>query len=137
MGTKKKLVLASVVSMMLVLAFLVGFLPSYDTGRTGADKAGRVDMAGLLDMILLTLYLALNSERLEDELRESRAEVRMLSGILPICCNCQKIRDEENRWTQVEEYVRHRTNAQFSHGFCPECFRALYPEDADLVNEPA
>ncbi len=52
MGTKKKLVLASVVSMMLVLAFLVGFLPSYDTGRTGADKAGRVDMAGLLDMIL-------------------------------------------------------------------------------------
>ena len=92
---------------------------------------------GLLDMILLTLYLALNSERLEDELRESRAEVRMLSGILPICCNCQKIRDEENRWTQVEEYVRHRTNAQFSHGFCPECFRALYPEDADLVDEPA
>lgn len=90
---------------------------------------------GLMDMVLLAFYMTLNSERLEDELRQSRAEVKMLSGILPICARCKKIRDEEDHWTQVEDYVRHRTEARFSHGVCPDCFRVLYPDDVDLLEE--
>lgn len=88
---------------------------------------------GLLDMVLLAFYQTLNSERLEEELRQSRAEVKMLSGILPICAQCKKIRDQGDQWVQVETYVRKHTDAQFSHGFCPDCFRALYPDDVDLL----
>ena len=82
---------------------------------------------GMLDFCMLTLYLTVNSERQEAELRESRAEIKMLSGILPICASCKKIRDGQDHWVQVETYVREHTDAQFSHGFCPECLKALYP----------
>lgn len=90
---------------------------------------------GLLDMILLTLYLTLNSERVEADLRASRAEVRMLSGILPMCAKCRKIRDGEGHWADVEDYVRRHTDAEFSHGVCPTCFEILYPDHLDLVHD--
>jgi len=51
-----------------------------------------------------------------------------LSGILPICTNCKKIRDEEGNWEQVEVYIKDRSEADFSHGICPECAKKLYPE---------
>ena len=49
-------------------------------------------------------------------------EVRQLQGLLPICSYCKRIRDEADAWSQVEEYVSHRTAAQFSHGICPTCY---------------
>ncbi len=55
-------------------------------------------------------------------------EARVLSGILPICTNCKKIRDEEGNWEQVEVYIKDRSEADFSHGICPECAKKLYPE---------
>lgn len=49
-------------------------------------------------------------------------EVRQLQGLLPICSYCKRIRDEADAWSQVEEYVSRRTEAQFSHGICPSCY---------------
>lgn len=49
-------------------------------------------------------------------------EVRQLQGLLPICSYCKRIRDEADAWSQVEEYLSHRTEAQFSHGICPPCY---------------
>ena len=54
--------------------------------------------------------------------------MKYLEGILPICASCKKIRDEKNCWHQIEVYVRDRSEAEFSHGICPECAKKLYPE---------
>jgi len=67
-------------------------------------------------------------EKLIGELEESLASVKALSGVLPICAGCKKIRNDEGDWEQVEVYIRDRTGASFSHGFCPECARELYPD---------
>lgn len=72
-------------------------------------------------------------ERLVEELTEKMAEVRTLQGILPICANCKKVRNDQGYWQQVESYVQTHSEARFSHGICPDCMRELYP---DLQDEP-
>jgi preprotein translocase subunit YajC len=67
--------------------------------------------------------------RLIAELRESLAKVRTLSGLLPICANCKKIRDDKGYWNQIETYIRDRSEAKFTHGICPECIQRLYPDE--------
>ncbi len=62
------------------------------------------------------------------------ARMRHLEGILPICASCKKVRDEQGRWHAVERYVSDRSEADFSHGICPECARRLYP-DLDLESD--
>lgn len=65
------------------------------------------------------------------ELQAALAEIQTLSGLIPICCACKRIRDDEGYWQQVEGYITRRTGAQFSHGICPECFKEQYPEYAE------
>ena len=62
------------------------------------------------------------------ELSKARNEVKILSGFLPICSHCKKIRDDKGYWTQVEAYIRNHSEAQFTHGICPECAKKFYPE---------
>lgn len=66
-------------------------------------------------------------EELIGELQVSLAKVKVLSGFLPICSVCKKIRNDKGYWEQVEVYVRDRTDANFSHGICPGCAKELYP----------
>lgn len=54
--------------------------------------------------------------------------MKYLEGILPVCASCKKIRDDKGSWHQIEEYVRDRSDAEFSHGICPECAEKLYPD---------
>jgi len=61
-------------------------------------------------------------------LEKALAEVKTLRGILPICSYCKKIRDDDGYWNQVEVYVRDRSDANFSHGICPDCMKKHYPE---------
>ena len=67
-------------------------------------------------------------ERLIDELQTALSEVKTLRGIIPICSNCKKIRDDEGYWQQVEKYIQDRSDAAFSHGICQECAKKLYPD---------
>lgn len=67
-------------------------------------------------------------ERLILELRQALSEIKTLSGLLPICASCKKIRDDNGYWEQVESYVGKHSDAQFSHSICPECIKKLYPE---------
>ena len=55
-------------------------------------------------------------------------EIKSLSGLIPICCSCKNVRNDEGYWEQVETYVKNRSSAEFSHGICPECYKKLYPE---------
>ncbi len=66
------------------------------------------------------------------ELQKAITEVKILSGLLPICASCKKIRGDDGYWNQIEEYIRDHSEANFSHGICPECAHKLYP---DLINK--
>ena len=70
-------------------------------------------------------------ERLIAELQKALTVVKTLGGLLPICASCKKIRDDQGYWQQVEVYIRDHTDAEFSHGICPDCMRRLYPEFAE------
>ena len=70
-------------------------------------------------------------EQLIGELQDALQQVKLLSGILPICASCKRIRDEGGNWHQVEVYVRDHSEADFSHSICPDCVRKLYPDFAD------
>jgi len=65
-------------------------------------------------------------ERLITELSEALRKVKKLSGLLPICASCKKIRDDEGYWQHVEQYIRDHSEAEFSHGICPTCQKELY-----------
>ncbi len=67
-------------------------------------------------------------EKLILELQEALSKVKQLSGLLPICAGCKKIRDDSGYWNQIEHYLREHSEAEFSHGLCPECLETLYPE---------
>lgn len=60
-------------------------------------------------------------------LEKALAEVKTLSGLLPMCAKCKKIRTDAGHWQGVEEYISKRTDAEFTHGLCPDCMRELYP----------
>jgi PAS domain S-box-containing protein len=66
-------------------------------------------------------------ERLITELQDALADVKLLSGLVPICANCKKIRDDQGYWTQIESYIQDRSDAKFSHSICPDCAVKLYP----------
>jgi PAS domain S-box-containing protein len=57
-------------------------------------------------------------------------ELRALRGLLPICAHCRRIRDDQGQWHQLEAYVRDHSEAEFSHGICPDCAADLYPEQS-------
>jgi hypothetical protein len=67
-------------------------------------------------------------ERLILELQKTIFQVKTLSGLLPICASCKKIRDDKGYWNQIESYIREHSEAEFSHSMCPDCARRLYPE---------
>jgi PAS domain S-box-containing protein len=61
-------------------------------------------------------------------LKERDDEIKRLRGLLPICSSCKKIRNDKGYWEQMEVYIRDHSEAEFSHGICPECAEKLYPE---------
>jgi DNA-binding response OmpR family regulator len=63
-----------------------------------------------------------------EELRQALDQIKTLRGIVPICASCKKIRDDQGYWNQVEVYIQNHTEAEFSHGICPECIKKLFPE---------
>jgi hypothetical protein len=91
------------------------------------ERAIVIAMARFEDIMQLN---RLNSElqARNQELRAALAQVKTLSGLLPICSNCKKIRDDEGYWQQVEIYISDHSEAEFSHGLCPDCMQALYPD---------
>ncbi|WP_232364190.1 hypothetical protein [Desulforapulum autotrophicum] len=94
------------------------------------------------------IFLMMNSKRAEKDFIESRSklnstvfdlraalsEVKKLQGILPICSYCKKIRDDHGAWQGIEEYVRKRSDVEFSHGICPGCAEKYFP-DMDLYSD--
>ena len=101
--------------------YAVDFIPIFVEGR----RSGR-----LWHHTNITDLKRAESEKakLVADLTEALAQVKKLSGFLPICASCKKIRDDQGYWQQVEEYIRERSEAEFSHSICPECAKKLYPD---------
>ncbi len=87
-------------------------------------------LAGAATQLLHVRRLKARERELSVRVEEAVAQVKVLSGLLPICSSCKKIRDEKGDWSQVEQYIHERTEAEFSHGICPDCAEKLYPEQA-------
>jgi len=116
------------------------------TAKTEADDIARGFEAGAVDYVTKPFQAAElvarvkthtdlkeardERERLIAELRQALEEVRMLSGLLPICSFCKKIRDDQGYWQQVDEYITRHSDAKFSHGICPECMERYFPDVA-------
>ena len=77
--------------------------------------------------------VAAERERLIAELQDALAKVKLLSGLLAMCASCKRIRDEQGSWRPLELYIRSHSEADFTHGICPECLQKLYPEYSGQV----
>ena len=75
------------------------------------------------------VLILIHSLRLKQlELKEALTKVKILSGFLPICSSCKKIRDDKGCWNKIETYIRNHSEAEFTHGICPDCAAKHYPE---------
>jgi len=101
----------------------------YDVRLSAFGQTPRGALGSLVVLRDVTRRVALERERqaLLDELTKTLAEVKALGGLLPICTNCKKIRDDDGYWRSVEAHVMAHSDAQFTHGICPECRDLLYP----------
>ena len=98
-------------------------------------RNGKGELSGRLIVLRdITKRKQLEEEKalLIEELQDALTKVKMLSGLLPICAGCKRIKDDQGHWQNVEEYVTGHSEAEFSHGLCPDCIRKFYP---DLVLE--
>jgi len=93
------------------------------------DSNGKI--IGLIGTVLdITVRKQIEKERekLIDELQSALAEIKTLRGIVPICSNCKKIRDDAGYWNILESYIQKHSDASFSHSICPDCAKKLYPD---------
>jgi len=68
-------------------------------------------------------------------LEDALAQVKKLSGLLPLCANCSKVRNDDGYWQDVASYIRHHSEADITHGICPDCVKKLYPEIYQRLKE--
>lgn len=71
------------------------------------------------------------------KLKKALEEVKTLSGLIPICSHCKKVRDDNGFWDQVEDYIAKRSDADFSHGICPDCMKKYYPKIYEKLQKKA
>jgi PAS domain S-box-containing protein len=99
--------------------------PDGTSGRAGTRVVG---FYGAAQDITERWQARQSRELLIAQLQEALREIKTLSGLIPICASCKKIRDDQGYWQQLEAYIQEHSDAQFSHGICPDCARRLYPE---------
>ena len=102
-----------------------------EISATGTSYRGEPVTLAYLRDITARKWNEAEREKLILELKETLSRVKQLSGMLPICASCKKIRDDKGYWSQVEVYIRDHSEAEFSHGICPDCMKKLYPDLAD------
>ncbi len=90
----------------------------------------------VIRITVFSLFVVL-IDRLARQQRRLSIEVDMLSGLLPICSSCKKIRNASDEWEEVEAYISKKTAAEFTHGICPDCIKKLYGTELQKIREEA
>ncbi len=85
--------------------------------------------------IWTTAILSSQRRQIQEQKDQAVSELRVLTGLLPICAVCKKIRDDEGSWSQMESYIRHHSEASFSHSYCPECAEKALAEIDGAISE--
>jgi len=100
------------------------------------DSEGRV-IAGIEVVRDVTERKRLEDERemLINDLREALAKIKTLKGLIPVCAWCRKVRDDKGYWEELEQYIREHTDADFTHGICPECLKKVTGERNEHFDE--
>ncbi|WP_305044567.1 hypothetical protein [Geoalkalibacter sp.] len=95
-----------------------------------------VVMLGILGIILGVIFLVIHTQlrKAAGIIHAKSQQIKVLSGLLPVCSFCKKIRNDKNEWEAMEEYISARSESEFSHSFCPECVARHYP-DLNLKDE--
>ncbi|MCD6176431.1 MAG: response regulator [Candidatus Cloacimonetes bacterium] len=116
----------------------VSAIYSDDFYKIKGVEAGAVDFITkpIVPKVLLgkvKIFLELYSQKLQlektvSELEKALSEIKTLSGLIPICSSCKKIRDDSGFWTNVENYIAARSDVDFSHAICPDCMKKEYPK---------
>jgi len=108
----------------------------HERGHFRRDSLGRIThLEGIAQDITERKIIEAERERIIAELQEALTEVKTLNGLLPICSGCKKIRDDKGYWSQIESYISAHSDAQFSHGFCPDCAKHYFPDLVDDVDK--
>jgi hypothetical protein len=118
----------------IMIYIIDSFTDSYHLNRDFIQELINPHLIEILErgmFIFLTVFVGIIASSLIIKLRKANEEIKTLNGILPICASCKKIRDINDNWQQIEVYIRDRSEAEFSHGICPDCKEKLYP---DFVN---
>lgn len=110
---------------------IIGFYSSPTGGELWKVLANR---SLALFAIWVVAILSVQRRTMHEEKEKALLEVKILSGFLPICASCKKIRDDQGYWNQIEAYIRDHSEAEFSHSICPDCAKELYP-DLDIYND--
>lgn len=84
-------------------------------------------------LVSRSMRYAVERKKLLLKLQTALAEIKQLSGLLPICAYCKKIKNDEGYWEQIETYIRDHSEVKFTHGLCPACAKMLYPEYFDQI----
>ncbi|WP_319548239.1 PAS domain-containing protein [Desulfogranum marinum] len=79
--------------------------------------------------------LEFERNRLIEELQENLDKVKLLSGMLPVCGHCKKIRDDRGYWNRIEDYIRQNSEAEFTHSICPECLKEQHPKTYERLKK--
>jgi PAS domain S-box-containing protein len=111
--------------------FVTYFEPMKKYFRISVFTPGRGRFATVFDDITESSTHEEEREKLIKKLKEALGNVKVLRGMLPICASCKKVRDDKGYWKQIEAYIRDHSEAEFSHGMCPDCAKKLYPEHYD------
>lgn len=120
-----------VAAVLVIVILLRRWIPNEEEER-GRQVAYTKELEG---EVAEHLRLQKENEGLIGDLRAALAEVRTLSGLLPMCSGCKKIRDDKGYWNRLEDYISEHTDADFSHGICPDCMVRLYPKQMKKMQE--
>lgn len=107
--------------------------------QSGADDYitkpfNRGELRARVQVGMRVLELQCTLEQRVRDLEDALASVKTLQGLLPICSYCKKIRNDRNYWQQVEGYISDHSEAQFSHGICPDCYARIVQPELDLLH---
>ena len=101
---------------------------AYDYLIKDPDRNYLIVLPSTVQNVLARKRVEEERAKLIKELQGALAKIKTLSGFLPICSSCKKIRDDTGYWNQIEAYIQDHSEAEFTHSLCPECMKKLYPD---------
>ncbi len=127
------LVVIAAIGITIILVRSINQLLRSLAAKAIADPVSNRELVSRVNSMARLIRAERKTDRYILELEQAMENIKVLSGIIPICMHCKKIRDDKGYWNQLEVFIQSHSSAQFSHGLCEACLEKYYPEeDEDL-----